>query len=60
MFQKTIDDVAGLASVKQLSNQVFTRGDATLDFDAKIELLLSACSTYDKSHATPRSGQRHV
>jgi hypothetical protein len=60
MLQNTVDDVAGLASVKQLSDQVVARGDAPLDFDAYIELLLSACSTYDKSHATTRSGQRNV
>jgi hypothetical protein len=60
MLQNTVDDVAGLAIVKKLSDQVVARGDAPLDVDAYIELLMSACSTYDKSHAIPRSGQPNV
>ena len=60
MLQNTIGDVADLASVKQQSDQVVARGGAALGFEEYLELLLSACSTYDKMHATPRSGQRNV
>jgi hypothetical protein len=52
MHQNTVDDDAVLASVKQLSDLVVALGDAPFDFDAYIDLLLSACSTYDKSPAT--------
>jgi hypothetical protein len=39
---------------------VVARGGANLGFEEYLELLLSACSIYDKMHATPRSGQRNV
>ena len=60
MLQNTVGDVADLANVKQLSDQVVARGGAVLGYEAYMELLLSACSTYDRTHATPRSGQRNV
>ena len=61
MLQNTVGDVADLANVKQLSDQVVARGGSSLDFEGYIELLLSACSTYDKLHTNARqSGQRNV
>jgi hypothetical protein len=58
--KNTVGDIADLANVKHLSDQVVTRGGANLGFEEYLELLLSACSTYDKTHATPRSGQQNV
>jgi hypothetical protein len=61
MLQNTVTDVADLANVKQLSGQMVARGDLPLTFEGYIELLLSACSTYDKSNTTTRqSRQRNV
>jgi hypothetical protein len=61
MLQNTVTDIADLANVKQLSDQMVARGDPPLTFEGYIELLLSACSTYDKSNTTTRqSGQRNV
>jgi hypothetical protein len=60
MSQNTVGDIADLANVKQLSNQVVARGGANIGFEEYLELLLSACSTFDKTHAAPRSGRRNV
>ena len=60
MLQNTVSDVTDLSHVKQLSDQVVARGEPALGFEEYLELLLSACSTYDKNHVTPRSGQRNV
>jgi hypothetical protein len=57
MLQNTVGDVADLSNVKQLSDQFVARGGTHLGFDEYLKLLLSACYTYDKTHATPRSGQ---
>ena len=59
MLQNTVSDIPDLANVKQLSDQIVARGDSPLDYAGYLELLLSACSTYDKKYATARpSGQR--
>ena len=60
MLQNTIGDVSELANVKQQSDQVVARGEPPLPYEGYLELLLSACSTYDKMHATPRTAQRNV
>ena len=61
MHQNTVGDVSDLANVKQLSDQVVARGGSLLEFEGYMELLLSACSTYDKLHNNARqSGQRNV
>ena len=61
MLQNTVGDVPDLANVKQLNDQVVARGGNNLGFEEYLELLLSACSTYDKTHATIRPpGQRKV
>ena len=60
-LQNTVDDGADLANVKQLSDQVVARGEASIDFEGYMELLVSACSTYDKLHTNARqSGQRNL
>jgi len=61
MLQNTVNDVGDLANVKQLSDQMVARGEPPLNFEGYMELLLSACSTYDKNHAVARQpGQRNV
>ena len=61
MLQNTVGDVPDLANVKQLSDQVVARGETPLGLEGYLELLLSACSTYDKKHAATRQpGQRTV
>ena len=61
MLQNTVGDVNDLANVKQLNDQVVARGEVPLGFEGYVELLLSACSTYDKNHDTPRqAGPRKV
>jgi hypothetical protein len=61
MLQNTVHDVADLANVEQLSDQIVARGEPPLNFEGYLEVLLSACSTYDKSHTSPhQSGQRNV
>jgi hypothetical protein len=47
-------------NVKQLSDQVVTRVGTHLGFKEYLELLLSTCSIYDKTHKTPPSGLRNV
>jgi hypothetical protein len=61
MLQNTVGDVTDLANVKQLGDQIIARGGPSLDFEGYLELLLSACSTYDKNYATPnKAGPRNV
>jgi hypothetical protein len=61
MLQNTVTDIADLANIKQLSDQMVARGDPPLTFKGYIELLLLACSTFDKSNTSTRqSGQRNV
>jgi hypothetical protein len=59
MLQNTVGDVTDLANVKKLGDQIIARGGPSLDFEGYLELLLSACSTYN--HATPnKTGPRNV
>jgi hypothetical protein len=61
MLQNSVGDVPDLANVKQLSDQIVARGENQLGVEGYLELLLSACSTYDKKHASTRPpGQRNV
>jgi hypothetical protein len=61
MLQNAVADVSKLGTVKQLGDQVVARGGQVLDFEAYLELLPSACSTYDKNHNSPKkSGKRKV
>jgi hypothetical protein len=49
-----------LAYVKQIGDQDIARGNPPLDVDSYLELLLSACSTFDKNHATSMKHKRNV
>jgi hypothetical protein len=61
MLQNTLTAISDLADVKQLIDQMVARGDPPLTFEGYIELLLSACSIYDKSITTTlQSGQWNV
>jgi hypothetical protein len=60
MLQNSVGDVNEFAYVKQIGDQDIARGNAPLDFDSYLELLLSACSTYDKNYATPMKQKRNV
>jgi hypothetical protein len=60
MLQNTVSDGTNLSHVKQFRNQVVIRGEPALGFEEYLELLLSACSTHDKHHVTPSSGQQNV
>jgi hypothetical protein len=59
MLQNTISDFTDLSHVKQLSDQIVAHGEPALGFEEYLEVLLSACSTYDKNNVTPRSGQHN-
>ena len=48
MLQNAVGDVGELSYVKQLGDQDIARGHAPLTYESYLELLLSACSTYDK------------
>jgi hypothetical protein len=52
MLQNAVGDVAALSYVKQLGDQDIARGLPSLPFGSYLELLLSACSTYDKNIGT--------
>jgi hypothetical protein len=50
MLKNTVADVTDLQSVKHIEDQNIARGKAPLGWEEFLELLLSACSDYDKSH----------
>jgi hypothetical protein len=52
MLQNAVGYVAALSYVKQLGDHI-ARGLPPLTYDSYLELLLSACSTYDKNIGTP-------
>jgi hypothetical protein len=60
MLHNTVSDVDHLSNVKSLSDQIVARGGTHLGFKEYLEFLLSVLSTYDKTHATPRSGKQNV
>jgi hypothetical protein len=60
MLQNSVGDVTELAYVKQIGDQDIARGNPPLDVDSYLELLLSACSTYYKNHATSMKHKRNV
>jgi hypothetical protein len=60
LLQNTVSDVADLSNGKKLSDQVIPRGGTHLGYKEYLVLLFSACSTYDKTHAAPCSGQQSV
>jgi hypothetical protein len=60
MLQNSVGDVTELAYVKQIGDHDIARGNPPLDVDSYLELLLSACSTYDKNNATSMKHKRNV
>ena len=60
MLQNTVGEVRELAYVKQIGDQDVARGRDPLDYETYIELLLSACSTYDKKIVLPGKNKRAV
>jgi hypothetical protein len=48
MIQDAVGDITELAYVKQISDQDVARGNKPLAYEGYMEILLSACSTYDK------------
>jgi hypothetical protein len=60
MLQNAVTDVNELAYVKQIGDQDVARGKPPLDFESYLQLLLSACSAYDRNHAAPSKQRRNV
>jgi hypothetical protein len=60
MLKNSVGDVNELAYVKQIGDQDIARGNPPLDVGSNLELLLSACSTYDKNHAIAMKHKRNV
>jgi hypothetical protein len=60
MLQNAVGDVAALSYVKQLGDQDIARGLAPLTYGSYLELLLSACLTYDKNIGTPGKQKQAV
>jgi hypothetical protein len=56
MLQNSVGDVNEL----QIGDQDIAHGNTPLDVESKLELLLSACTTYDKKHAHSMKQKRHV
>jgi hypothetical protein len=48
LLQNAVGDVTELSYIKQIDDQDVARGHPALIYDSYMELLLSACSTYDK------------
>jgi hypothetical protein len=60
MLQNAVGDATELAYVKQIGDQDIARGHPALAYDGYMELLLSACSTYDKKITLPGKQKRAV
>jgi Reverse transcriptase (RNA-dependent DNA polymerase) len=60
MLQNAVGDVSELSYVKQLGDQDIARGRPPLTYNSYLELLLSACSTYDRKLGTPGKQKRAV
>jgi hypothetical protein len=60
MLQNAVGDVTELAYVKQIGDQDIARGNPPLSYESYMELLLSACSTYDKKVTLPGKHKRAV
>jgi hypothetical protein len=60
MLQNAVGEVTTLANVKQLSDQEVARGNLPLNYESYMELLLSACSSYDKKITLPGKQKRAV
>ena len=60
MLQNAVGDVTELAYVKRIGDQDLARGLPALGYEGYMELLLSACSTYDKKMTLPGKQKRAV
>ena len=60
MLQNAVGDATELAYVKQIGDQDVARGNKPLVYESYLELLLSACSTYDKKITLPGKQKRAV
>jgi hypothetical protein len=60
MLQNAVGDVMEFAYIKQIGDQDIARGHPPLSYDSYMDLLLSACSTYDKKITLPGKQKRAV
>jgi hypothetical protein len=60
MLKNTVANATDLQSVKHIEDQNMARGKAPLAWEECLELLLSACSDYDKSHNNAQPAQRNI
>jgi hypothetical protein len=60
MIQNSVGEVTELAHVKQLADLGIENGNKALTYDAYADLLLEACSTFDKWRALPGRQKRAV
>jgi hypothetical protein len=60
MLQNAVGEVSELAYVKQISDHDTSRGNPPLVYKMYMELLLSACSTYEKKIVLPGKQKRAV
>jgi hypothetical protein len=60
IVKNTVEDVTDLQSVKRIEDQTIARGKAPHGWEDSLELLLSACSDYDKSHTHARPEPRNI
>jgi hypothetical protein len=60
MLQNSVGEVSELAYVKQIGDQDIAPGNLPLVYETYMELLLSACSTFDKKTALSGKQKRAV
>jgi hypothetical protein len=60
MIQNAVGEVTELAHVKQLADLGGANGNKALTYDTYVDLLLEACSTFDKQRALPGRQKRAV
>jgi hypothetical protein len=60
LLQNAVDNTTELSYIKQIGDQDVARGHPALAYDSYMELLLSACSPYDKKLRLPGKQKRAV
>jgi hypothetical protein len=60
MLQNAVGEVSESAYIKQIGDQDIGRGNPPLVYETYMELLLSACSTYDRKNVLPGKQKRTV
>jgi hypothetical protein len=60
MLQNAVGDATELSYVKQIGDQDIARGNPPLAYESYMDLLLSACSTFDKKINLPGKQKRAV